>query len=234
MFWMEGSLVRDGEFSLLLAEAGRRACNELILGSDKVARIVNEEARKAKRDQILRGAAKEFARVGFDQANVNFIAANAGIGTGTMYLYFANKREIFIAMLQAIAEQQLAAARSALTLGRTLQEKIEALFLAFIHLATEDADSFNVYMSTLYGVNRAFQQEALGLLRGCVALLRESLEESLPPQAKGRTDLEAAALLSLSATESLVLSAKVLGYSEQRLAEMAPFIAASLLPGLED
>jgi AcrR family transcriptional regulator len=197
-------------------------------------RIVDEEARQATRQRILREAASEFARLGFEQANINFIADHAGIGRGTLYLYFASKREVFIAMLQAIAERQLAAARAALSQGKTLQDHLQSLFLAFIRLATEDADGFHVYMSALYGVNRAFQEEALGLLREYVTLMRETLADTLPPHARGRVDLEAAALLILSATESLVLSARVLGYSERRLAEMAPVIAAFLLPGLED
>jgi AcrR family transcriptional regulator len=197
-------------------------------------RIVDEEARQATRQRILREAASEFARLGFEQANINLIADHAGIGRGTLYLYFASKRDVFIAMLQAIAERQLAAARAALSKGGALQEQLQALFLAFTQLATEDADGFHVYMSALYGVNRAFQQEALGLLSEYIALMRETLEDTLSPHARGRVDMEAAALLVLSATESLVLSARVLGYGERRLAEMAPVIAALLLPGLED
>jgi AcrR family transcriptional regulator len=197
-------------------------------------RIVDEAARQATRQRILREAASEFARLGFEQANINLIADHAGIGRGTLYLYFTSKREVFIAMLQAIAERQLAAARAALSQGKTLQDHLQSLFLAFIRLATEDADGFHVYMSALYGVNRAFQQEALGLLREYVTLIRETLADALPPDARGRVDLEAAALLILSATESLVLSGRVLGYSERRLAGMAPVIARLLLPGLED
>ncbi len=196
-------------------------------------RIVDEAARQATRQRILREAASEFARLGFEQANINLIADHAGIGRGTLYLYFTSKREVFIAMLQAIAERQLAAARAALSQGKTLQDHLQSLFLAFIRLATEDADGFHVYMSALYGVNRAFQQEALGLLREYVTLIRETLADTLPPHARGRVDLEAAALLILSATESLVLSGRVLGYSERRLAAMAPVIARLLLPGLE-
>jgi AcrR family transcriptional regulator len=196
-------------------------------------RIVDEASRQATRDRILRQAAKDFAQLGFDQANINYIADHAGVGRGTIYLYFESKRDVFIAMLQAIAERQLAAAQAALTEGNTLQERLQALLLAFIRLATEDADGFHVYMSALYGVNRAFQQEAVGLLREYVTLMRNTLSEMLPPRARGRGDLEAAALFVLSATESLVLSARVLGYSEQQLEEMAPMIAAFILPGLE-
>jgi AcrR family transcriptional regulator len=197
-------------------------------------RIVDEAARQATRDRILREAAKEFARLGFEQANINHIADHAEIGRGTLYLYFASKRDVFIEMLQAIAERQLAAARAALIRGNSLQERLQVLFLAFIKLATEDADGFHVYMSALYGVNRAFQAEALGLLRDYIDLLRGTLEETLPPAAKGRADLETAALFVLSATESLVLSGRVLGYSERRLAEMAPRIAEFMMPGLSN
>ncbi len=196
-------------------------------------RIVDEETRQATRDRILREAAGEFARLGFEQASINVIAERADMGKGTIYLYFPSKRDLFISMLQAIAERQLAAARTALTQGKTLQERLQSLFLAFIRLATEDADGFHVYMSALYGVNRAFQDEALGLLRDYVALIRETLEATLSPQPGEDRDGEAAALFVLSATESLVLSARVLGYSEQRLAEMAPGIAELALHGLE-
>lgn len=196
-------------------------------------KVVDEETRQATRDRILREAASEFARLGFEQTNINTIAERAGMGKGTIYLYFPSKRDLFISMLQAIAERQLAAARAALTQGETLHKHLQALLLAFIHLATEEADGFHVYMSALYGVNRAFQDEALGLLHDFVALIRATLEETLSSQAREDLDAEAASLFVLSATESLVLSARVLGYSESRLAEMAPRIADFALRGLE-
>src|SRR5579871_3597189 len=166
--------------------------------STRMPRIVDEAARQATRERILREAAREFARLGFDQANINHIADHAEIGRGTLYLYFESKRDVFIAMLQAIAERQLAAAQAALNQGKTLQERLQALFLAYARLATEDPDGFHVYMSALYGVNRAFQQEALFLLREYIALMHQTLEETLPSQARGRVDLEAAALFVFS------------------------------------
>lgn len=44
----------------------------------------------------------------------------------------------------------------ALASGRTLAEHLDALYLAFVRLASEEIEGFQVYMSTLYGVNRAF------------------------------------------------------------------------------
>ncbi|HEX6778980.1 MAG TPA: hypothetical protein VF099_12310, partial [Ktedonobacterales bacterium] len=114
----------------------------------------------------------------------------------------------------------------------TLQTQLEALFLAFVHLATEDADGFHVYMSALYGVNRAFQDEAVNLLREYVALIGEALDQEA--KAVAPANLDASALFVLSATESFVLSARVLGYSEQRLTALAPLAAKLTLQGLEN
>src|SRR5215467_10153208 len=137
-------------------------------------RSTDPQAREATRDRLLRSAAHEFAQIGFDQANINTIAEQAGLGKGTIYLYFPSKRDLFLALLQSIATRQLAIVHAALTSQRTLQGQLEALWLAFVRLAMEDTEGFQVYMSALYGVNRAFQAEAVALLREYIALLRNT------------------------------------------------------------
>ena len=195
-------------------------------------KVVDEQMREATRRRIISEAASEFARLGFDQANINTIAEQAGIGKGTIYLYFENKRELFLAMLRYIAQSQLASIRAALATDGTVLERLERLFLAFVQLAEEDSDSFNVYMSALYGVNRAFKTEATKLLRDYVAVSALMLEQC---QARGEihaTQMEAKALMVLSLTESYVLSAKVLGQTEHEIAAQAGQVAQLILNGL--
>ena len=48
-----------------------------------------------KRERIFRIAATEFSRHGYHKANVNSIATKAGIGKGSIYLYFADKRDLY-------------------------------------------------------------------------------------------------------------------------------------------
>ena len=195
-------------------------------------KIVDEQMREATRHRIMREAASEFARLGFDQANINVIAEQAGIGKGTIYLYFENKRDLFLSMLRSIAQEQLAVIRVALAAEGTFRQRLERLYRAFAHLAEEQSDNFNVYMSALYGVNRAFQSEATRLLRDYVAVIALMLEQS---QARGeiRCDsVEATALMVLSLTESYVLSARVLGQSEHAIAQQAEHIADLILGGI--
>lgn len=196
-------------------------------------KIIDEHTREATRRRIMREAASEFARLGFDQANINIIAEQAGIGKGTIYLYFENKRELFLAMLRHIAQEQLTVIRAALANNGSLQQRLERLFQAFAHLAEEESDTFNVYMSALYGVNRAFQEEATKLLRDYVAVIALVLDESRVLGQIQCNDVEASALMVLSLTESYVLSAKVLGQSEQVIMRQAEQVAQLILEGMK-
>lgn len=188
-------------------------------------------ARQATSERLLRVAASEFAQVGFEQANINIIAERAGLGKGTIYLYFPSKQDLFLALLRAIAQRQLAAIRAALADGKFSQQ-LEALVFAFVRQAMEDPDGFHVYMSALYGVNRAFQAEAVKLLQGYLALLGAALAQQPQYRRLEPARLEACALWLFSASESFVLVARAMGYNEPYLAALAPTIARLLLSGL--
>ncbi|MDV7143428.1 TetR/AcrR family transcriptional regulator [Tropicimonas sp. TH_r6] len=53
----------------------------------------------AKREQILDGAERVFTRDGFDTASMNDITREAGVSKSTIYVYFADKEELFEAAL---------------------------------------------------------------------------------------------------------------------------------------
>lgn len=66
-----------------------------------------EQMVETRRRQILMGAAQVFAEKGFHKATTKEIAQAAGISEGTIYNYFANKRQVLIAMVELIATQSL-------------------------------------------------------------------------------------------------------------------------------
>ncbi|WP_366924551.1 TetR family transcriptional regulator [Metallumcola ferriviriculae] len=53
-----------------------------------------------KYDAILQAAVKVFAQKGFHRSRVSQIAEQAGIGDGTVYLYFHNKEDILVSLFQ--------------------------------------------------------------------------------------------------------------------------------------
>ncbi|WP_315918342.1 TetR/AcrR family transcriptional regulator [Mesorhizobium sp. SP-1A] len=54
----------------------------------------------AKRQQIIDGARRVFMNMGFDAASMNDITREAGVSKGTIYVYFANKEELFEALIE--------------------------------------------------------------------------------------------------------------------------------------
>ncbi|MGH7611061.1 MAG: TetR/AcrR family transcriptional regulator [Candidatus Dormibacteria bacterium] len=71
-------------------------------------RIEAAEHAEQVRRQILEGAARAFARSGFQATSVPEIARSAGVSVGLLYRYFASKAELFTAMCQSemAAEQE--------------------------------------------------------------------------------------------------------------------------------
>ncbi len=53
-----------------------------------------------KKTLVLSTSVKEFSEKGFNSANINTIAENAGISIGAMYKYFENKRALYLACVE--------------------------------------------------------------------------------------------------------------------------------------
>jgi AcrR family transcriptional regulator len=61
---------------------------------------IADEARAARRDQIIAAAAECFARAGYHATTMADIAEAAGVSKGTPYLYFPGKEALFIALYE--------------------------------------------------------------------------------------------------------------------------------------
>ncbi|PWV52773.1 TetR/AcrR family transcriptional regulator [Nocardiopsis sp. L17-MgMaSL7] len=62
-------------------------------------RTVNPEKHAARRASILGAAAEVFAERGYDGATTAAICKRAGVGSGTLFHYFPDKRTVFLAIV---------------------------------------------------------------------------------------------------------------------------------------
>jgi AcrR family transcriptional regulator len=69
---------------------------------------ITAKARAATRGRLLAAAAQEFARAGFERANVDAISLAAGYAKGTIYNYFSSKEELFLAVVEEALAQAAA------------------------------------------------------------------------------------------------------------------------------
>lgn len=149
---------------------------------------------------LIRAASHEFARVGFAESGIDAIAAEAGVAKGTVYLYFANKRSLFHAVLEALQER-LFALVDALT-ARSSEEAVKAFVDGQLRLADAEPDLFRCYTSALFGVNREFLERAdsvfLGQVERLQSIVKRSGERTSTARRRARFAVAATLALALS------------------------------------
>lgn len=76
------------------------AISQKQLMTEKRYKDAFERAAEARQNLILETATEEFASKGYEKANINVIAKNAGISIGLMYKYFATKEDLYVTCVQ--------------------------------------------------------------------------------------------------------------------------------------
>lgn len=79
-------------------EAENDACGDLLDSLRRGRPAAGQDP--VKRSQIIEGARRVFIEKGFEAASMNDITREAGVSKGTIYVYFANKEELFEALIE--------------------------------------------------------------------------------------------------------------------------------------
>lgn len=88
------------------------------------------EDQRTREGQILSSAQRCFAERGFHQTTIDMIAEAAGVGKGTIYLYFASKKDLMITLMERRSSEMQAMIEEAVEAGRTTAEKLKGLVKA--------------------------------------------------------------------------------------------------------
>lgn len=178
-----------------------------------MSRRSDPDEHERKRLHILEVAAGEFARLGFDGANINTISERAGFGKGTVYLYTASKEQLFLDVLREIGRQTRSALDESLAAssGAPVPERLRTIAEAFAELAARHPDFVRLQASALFGVNRRFQVEMAQVLREAVLTLAHGFEEEQRQGAMRRVDADALAVLLVGSLQTFALLPDVLG-----------------------
>src|SRR6218665_138052 len=78
----------------------------------------------AKRAQILDGAKRCFLSLGFEASSMNEITTEAGVSKGTLYVYFADKEDLFKALIDREKSAVMSAAQQQLELPGTTADAL--------------------------------------------------------------------------------------------------------------
>ena len=105
------------------------------------------ESAEQRRQAILEAARTVFARKGYAGTGVEDIADQAGIGKGTIYLYFASKEQIYLAALLEEARKLDAESRKAMAAADRWQDKLRAFVEVRLRYFDEHQDFMRIYMT---------------------------------------------------------------------------------------
>ncbi len=103
-----------------------------------------EREREERRQGILEAAANVFKSKGFAAATMDDVAAAAELSKGTLYLYFKNKDDLYLA-LSAVKLAQIAEAfRAIAASGGSGLDQLRRMLIAYGEAALEDEAMFRI------------------------------------------------------------------------------------------
>jgi AcrR family transcriptional regulator len=155
------------------------------------------------RERLLRAAAEVIQESGWAAASVGAIAERAGVAAGTLYRHFASKAELFVEILRAMSERELAAMQAASGRERDVPSRFEAVVATYARRALQNRPL--AWALVYEPVDPMVDGERLVYRRnyreGMAALLRQGIATGTIPQQDA--DLTAAAVVGVIA-ETLV------------------------------
>ncbi len=117
-----------------------------------------EQVLSRTRQLLLDAAAEEFARQGYARANINRISRAAGFAKGTIYNYFASKRELMSALIEMTAETHVDWIVRQVAEEEDPRRRLERFFEAGFAFVPRHLAQARVMINTIYGPDVEFKQ----------------------------------------------------------------------------
>lgn len=128
-------------------------------------------------EQIILSSIDVFARTNYEKATTSLLASEAGIAEGTLYKYFASKKELFLACCRYVEEQ--------------LVERYRSIY-------RETKDQPVLYLKRVARSYMDFVLENPNMRKFLAFILNNSFDEEF------RVELERFVKLNVNATESML------------------------------
>jgi|GEM_PF-4176804 len=165
-------------------------------------------------EDLLRVATDVFADEGFNGSSVNRMAKQVGVGVGTIYSYFDDKEDLFLACVDRAAKTDLAGKREHLDDSLPALDMLKSIVRIDHELMERDPAGQRLLKSVFYGINSqlAITPEAQQLYFGSIDLVERALRKG---EDEGvfelGADLPVAALLINGLMETFFVLGRTLG-----------------------
>ena len=209
-----------------------------------MVRDVTASTRKTRKDvlsewrraEIIEAARRIFARLGYSESNVEQIASEAGIGKGTVYLYFKSKEEVFAAVLATDLETLTNKAIEGMASKDTLEERLQVFFDVRVDYIRNYRDFLQIYLSEFgsRGSRSPLLAEVIDRkFRRSVESLRECVEQAIARGEIRKVPAEAAAHAILDLAKGFS-ERQLRGWGHMSIEEDAAFTRSIIVNGLRN
>jgi TetR/AcrR family transcriptional regulator, fatty acid metabolism regulator protein len=185
-----------------------------------------------KHEQIIEAAVRVFARNGYYNSRVSDIAKEAGIASGTIYLYFKTKDEILVTLFREKMAEFVATVRKAIAVEPDAVAKLRRLIGLHFKLLEDNPEMAEVVQVELRQGQKFFRGASANEVSGYFDLIASVLEEGM---AAGlfRRDLPVKTVRKvLFGAMDQMATSWVLGKRSYRLSQTAEAVADIFLKGL--
>jgi AcrR family transcriptional regulator len=168
--------------------------------------------------QILSCAKRVFAERGFHNANVSHICEAAGIGRGTLYQYFTNKRSVLTAILRETLERVTAhmeavrLATAPLPAPERVKRSAVQAFNAnelkeLLKVVFDDSDTLRILLREAVGLDVEIESMLAEIDAVVTGIVERDLRRALAAGLIRELDPRAVAVLIVGGVEKLALAA---------------------------
>ncbi|MEW6475713.1 MAG: TetR/AcrR family transcriptional regulator [Actinomycetota bacterium] len=103
----------------------------------------------ARRDEILRVAARVFRNKGYRSATLNDIADEFGFTRAALYYYFKSKEQILVAVIESAGHEITAQLEQTAALDAPPAEKLDRILRSHASLVLSNVNIFGVYLAEM-------------------------------------------------------------------------------------
>ena len=156
-------------------------------------RLGREEKKAVFRQRILEAAREVFFRDGFMAANLDEVAQIAKVAKGTLYRYFDNKGELYVAILSHNGEIFERKMREAAASGRSPVDQMRAVGRFYFEHWTRNREYFQIFwalenQAVIGELPPGVVEEVTRLWENCLRILADVIERGTKEGTFGRCD----------------------------------------------
>lgn len=157
------------------------------------------DLRKKRQEEIIQAAMNVFSKNGFEGSKMEVIAAEAGIGKGTIYGYFSSKRELFEEMICYNIDKYKKELSKIVAGQQSFSEKLERLFQYHAGFLDQNLDIFQI-TSTGKLLSHSMKKRLIKEQESFFELIEEMLKKGISSgEIRKNIDQEIAVLCILGA-----------------------------------